>query len=174
MNNVSLIPTSNPDFFLRKAQPNKKDCDLIVKYLNLLGIHQKTPMTKDPDAIRVLILAEKCEIYFGICRGTEIGVTCISEIISVCSGFTGFYMEGFYIEEAYRGKGFGSIFMAFLAKLTLERGHKRLQWFLMDDNESGANFYHSIGSKAVPAMSTYRMNEEALQQMAAKFPYPTQ
>lgn len=169
MESASLISTSNPDFFLRKAQPTKKDCELIIEHLNLLGIHQKTTMTKDPNAIRDLIIAEKCEIYFGIYKGHEIGLTCISEITAVCFGFTGFYMEGFYIEEAYRGKGFGSIFMAFLAKRTLECGHKRLQWFLMDDNESGARFYKSIGSNVVPAMGTYRMNEDALKQMAAKF-----
>ena len=136
MNNASLIPTSNPDFFLRKAQPNKKDCDLIVKYLNLLGIHQKTPMTKDPDAIRVLILAEKCEIYFGICRGTEIGVTCISEIISVCSGFTGFY-GAFILTPQQSLAAFCS-----LQQLTLERGTNPAMVHMDNDR---ANFYHSIG-----------------------------
>ncbi len=170
MNTSHLIPTSHPDFFLRKAEPDKKDCDLVVEYLRLLGIHQKTVMTTDPDAIRDLILAEKCEVYFAVYQGAEIGMNCVSEITALCAGFTGFYMEAFYIEEAYRGKGFGTIIMAFLAKLTLERGHKRLQWFLMDENESGARFYQSIGSSAVPAMSTFRMNEEALKQMADKFP----
>lgn len=103
MKNTPLISTSNPNFFLRKAEPTKKDCDLIVEYLRLLGIHQKTVMTKDPNAIRDIILAD-------------------------C-----------------------------------------LQWFLMDENESGARFYESIGSSAVPAMSTFRMNEDALKQMAEKF-----
>jgi|GEM_PF-1511662 len=170
MINSPLISTSLPDFFLRKAQPNKKDCDLVVEYLRLLGIHQKTQMTKDPDAIRELILADKCELYFAVYQGAEIGMNCVSEITALCSGFTGFYMEAFYIEEAFRGKGFGTVIMAFLAKLTLERGHKRLQWLLMDNNESGARFYESIGSHAVPAMSTFRMNEEALKRMAAQFP----
>jgi len=169
MNNDSLIATSNPDFFLRIAQPTKKDCELIVEYLNLLGIHQKTPMTKDPNAIKELIIANKCEIHLGVYRGSEIGVNCLSEITAVCSGFTGLYMEGFYIEEAYRGKGFGGIFMAYAAKRVLELGHKRLQWFLMVDNESGKRFYESIGSKKVPGMDTYRMNEDDLKLLASQF-----
>ena len=169
MNDYQLIPTSQPDFFLRKAEPTKKDCDLIVEYLLLLGLHQKTPMTDDPDAIRELILADKCEVYFAVYQGSEIGVNCISKITVLCSGFTGLYMEAFYIEEAYRGKGFGTIIMAFFAKLTLERGHKRLQWFLIDGNESGARFYESIGSSPVPVLKTFRMNEEALKTLAEKF-----
>jgi len=169
MENTHLIPTSNPDFFLRKAKPNEKDCDMIVEYLRLLGIHQKTAMTNDPNAIRDLILADKCEVYFAVYQGVEVGVNCVSEITVLCSGFTGLYMEAFYIEEAYRGKGFGTIIMAFFAKLTLERGHKRLQWFLIDGNESGARFYESIGSSPVPVLKTFRMNEEALKTLAEKF-----
>lgn len=174
MDQNMFISTGNPDFFLYRAQPVLAECIQIVEYLRLLGEHQKTPMTDDPEAVRALIAAEKCEVYFGICGGRAIGMSVVSELTALCAGVTGCYMEGFYIEEAYRSRGFGRIFMAFLAKRTLACGHARFQWFVMEGNESGVGFYGSLGSHPAPGLLTLRMEGAALRSLAAEFAGPTE
>lgn len=36
---IQLIPTPNPDFFLRMGTP--EDCDLVVEYMRKLGTYQE-------------------------------------------------------------------------------------------------------------------------------------
>lgn len=174
MDERTWIPTSNPAFFLYRVQPVREECVQIVEYLRLLGEHQKTPMTDDPEAVRALIAAEKCEAYFAIYGGRPIGLCVVSEFTALCAGMTGLYMEGFYIEEAYQGRGFGRIFMAFLAKRTLAQGHGRFQWFLMEGNETGMGFYRSLGCQPAPGLLTLRMQGEPLRALAAEFAGPTE
>ena len=175
-NRDKLIPTIKPNFFLRVATPCPEDALLTISYLRQLSVFKNTTytVTSDPDQILHLLYENKCHIVFGILDGVPIGMNCVSEAAAVFSGITILYMEGFYIEEAYRGMGLGHIFMDYLAKRTLSLGHERLQWFLMDSNKSGERFYDSIGGQRVHAMSTYRLGKDALRQLAARFPAPVE
>lgn len=170
--NSVLIKTAIPGFSLRLAEPIREDAEIIVEFLRLLGIHQQTEasMTKDPQAIIDLLAGEKCEIVFGIYENSVVGMNIASEMTAACSGITGLYIEGFFIEDAYRGMGFGKSFMAFFAKQALTRGHKRLQWFLMDNNVVGRGFYAAINGTEVPGMGTWRMGEEELVALSKKLP----
>lgn len=168
------IPTKHPDLFLRMASPSPEDCALVVHYIQLLGKHQGNPetMTLTPETTLGLLNNNLCEIVIVYYQNTPIGLACLSRITNVCAGITGFYLEGFYLDEAYRRKGFGRIVMAFLAKLTIAKGHQRLQWILWDWNRQGKTFYHQMGYDPIPSLETYRLEGTPLLALSKSFPGP--
>ena len=54
-----------------------------------------------------------------------------------------------------------------LAEITVEREGGRLEWSVLDWNESAIGFYRSLGAVAMDGWTTFRMSGYALEQLAA-------
>lgn len=75
---------------------------------------------------------------------------------------TGFFLKEIYVADAARGKGLGRALMTALAKLALERGHRRLDWTADADDPALLRFYESLGAVAQRKKVFYRLTGEAL------------
>jgi len=53
-----------------------------------------------------------------------------------------------------------------LAKLCVERGYTRFQWWVLDWNEPSIAFYQSIGAIPMDEWTVYRMSGRALEAFA--------
>ena len=81
---------------------------------------------------------------------------------------SGFFLKEIYVADAARGKGLGRALMAALAKLAVERGHKRLDWTADADDPALLRFYESLGAVAQTKKVFYRLTGDALLATAAK------
>jgi hypothetical protein len=54
----------------------------------------------------------------------------------------------------------------YLAKLCIERGYHRLQWWVLDWNQSAIDFYHSIGAESMAEWTVMRVSDESLNALA--------
>ena len=59
--------------------------------------------------------------------------------------------------------------MAFMSKLAVDRGCKRLEWGCLDWNEPAIKFYKNMGAYGVDTMTIYRLAPDTLQQTADQF-----
>lgn len=164
-----LIATSNPEFFIRVGTPD--DCELVVKFMRKLGTYQKMrdAIVATPTGIRHLLEEGRGEAIFGIYHDKVVAMMYVYENSSAFIGESGMYLDGFYIDEKMRGKGLGTIMMAYFSKLALERGHKRLEWGCLDWNEPSLQFYRNLGAKEMDIMHIYRFNEKTMRDVATKF-----
>jgi hypothetical protein len=60
--------------------------------------------------------------------------------------------------------------LATVARLAVERGCGRLEWAVLDWNAPAIGFYRSIGARPLDDWTTYRLDEEALERVAAQVP----
>ena len=78
----------------------------------------------------------------------------------------GIYLEDLYVHPAYRGKGYGRLFLRHLAQIALERQCVRLEWASLDWNEAAGRFYKALGARPMEGWTTYRLDGEALARLA--------
>jgi GNAT superfamily N-acetyltransferase len=78
----------------------------------------------------------------------------------------GLYLEDLFVRPEYRGHGIGRKLLARLAKIAQERQCGRVEWAVLDWNESAIGFYKSLGAKPMTDWRVFRLRGEALQKLA--------
>ena len=58
-------------------------------------------------------------------------------------------------------------FLKTLAKICVERGYERFQWWVLDWNEPSIEFYKSIGAVAMDEWTVFRVSGEALKKLGS-------
>jgi GNAT superfamily N-acetyltransferase len=86
---------------------------------------------------------------------------------STWQGTHGIYLEDLYIEPEYRGRGFGLALLKHLAKICVERGYGRFQWWVLDWNTPSIEFYKSQGAVAMDEWTVFRVSDEALDKLGS-------
>jgi GNAT superfamily N-acetyltransferase len=78
----------------------------------------------------------------------------------------GIYLEDLFVNPEFRGRGVGRALLRHLARLTRERNCGRLEWSVLDWNESAIGFYKSIGATPLDDWTIFRLRGEALTRLA--------
>ncbi|RZU77955.1 acetyltransferase (GNAT) family protein [Micromonospora kangleipakensis] len=86
---------------------------------------------------------------------------------STWEGVHGIYLEDLYVRPAARGSGAGRLLLATLAALCVERGYRRLDWWMINWNPA-AGFYAAIGATPMDEWVPYRLTGPALHGLAAQ------
>ena len=86
---------------------------------------------------------------------------------STWEGVHGIYLEDLYVRPAARGTGVGRWLLATLAAICVERGYRRLEWWMINWNPA-ARFYAAIGAKPMDEWVPYRLTGAALHDLAAQ------
>ena len=117
-----------------------------------------------------------CESLFGQQPGAEV---LLAEVDGAPAGFAlffhnystflgrrGIWLEDLFVRPEHRGLGIGRELLARLAQLAVERRCGRLEWSVLDWNESAIGFYRSLGAHAMTDWTTYRVTGDALAALA--------
>ena len=78
----------------------------------------------------------------------------------------GIYLEDLFVLPEYRRQGIGKAMLSYLGKLAVERDAGRLEWSVLDWNESAIAFYQNIGAQVLPDWRICRVTENSLQRLA--------
>ena len=91
---------------------------------------------------------------------------------STWTGRHGIYLEDLYVRPQHRGLGLGRRLMSELARICLDRGYARLEWWVLDWNEPAIDFYDRLGAQPMDEWTVHRMTGAALQALAGDPPRP--
>lgn len=80
----------------------------------------------------------------------------------------GIYLEDLFVLPEYRRRGMGKAMLSYLGKLAIARDVGRLEWSVLDWNQSAIAFYESMGAEVLTDWRTCRVTEESLSTLAAK------
>jgi len=86
---------------------------------------------------------------------------------STWTGQQGIWLEDLYVSPDQRGSGLGKQLLARLAQIAVERGYRRVEWWVLDWNEPALGFYRRLGAEALDEWTHYRVDGDALQQLGA-------
>ena len=74
-----------------------------------------------------------------------------------------------FVKPEYRGRGYGKALLKKLAKIAVERGCGRLEWWCLDWNKPSIDFYRSMGAVPMDEWTTFRIAGETLTKLAGDF-----
>jgi len=97
---------------------------------------------------------------------TPIGLAVFYRSYSTWLGQPSLFLEDFFVEEKYRGRGAGLALIRRLAGIARERGYSRLEWRVLDWNELAHRFYRSIGASPIDEWTVWRIEGHALEGLA--------
>lgn len=86
---------------------------------------------------------------------------------STWTGQQGMWLEDLFVEPDQRGSGIGRALLARLAQICVERGYPRFEWTVLDWNTPSIEFYRSRGALPQSEWTTFRLDGEALDRLAA-------
>lgn len=78
----------------------------------------------------------------------------------------GLYLEDLFVRPEYRGRGIGAALLAELARIAVERGCGRMEWWVLDWNEPAIGFYRALGAIPMDEWTVFRVTGEALAKLA--------
>lgn len=98
--------------------------------------------------------------------GTVVGFALWFRNFSTWLGRHGVYLEDLYVRPTYRCQGYGKALLVELARICLDRGYGRLEWWVLDWNEPALRFYRSIGALAMDEWTVQRVTGQTLRDLA--------
>src|SRR5271170_3030247 len=87
---------------------------------------------------------------------------------STWRGRPGIHLEDLFVRPRFRGRGIGKVLLAKVAEVAVENRCARLQWDVLDWNQTAIDFYHSLGAKFMSEWRIMRVSDEALQALGAQ------
>ena len=147
----------------------EKDLKLILHFIKELASYEK--MLDEVVATEELLNEwifekKKAEVIFAMDNNKEIGFALFFHNFSTFLGRSGIYLEDLYVSPEYRGKGVGKKILKELARIAVDRGCGRLEWWCLDWNQTSIDFYLSLGAEAMNDWTVYRINGDTLSKLA--------
>ena len=104
--------------------------------------------------------AAECELAFA--DGRPAGFALFFTNYSTFLAKPGLYVEDLFVVPELRRQGIGKALILHLARLANARGYGRMEWSVLDWNDSAIAFYESIGARCMREWQIFRLTGSAL------------
>ena len=143
----------------------EQDVSLILYFIRSLAEYEH--MADEVVATEALLQEwifekRKAEVIFALEDGKETGFALFFHNFSTFLGRAGIYLEDLFVLPEYRGKGYGKGLIKALARIAVERGCGRLEWWCLDWNTPSIEFYRSLGAVPMDEWTVYRITGKTL------------
>lgn len=164
----NLIETSNPKVRLYFA--GRDDVALILGFIKDLAEYEKlsSEVVADEDTLEKSLFGDRrvAEVIIAEYEGRPAGFALFFHNFSTFLAKPGLYLEDLFVKPEFRKKGIGGLMLGFLAKTAVERGCGRLEWWVLDWNQSAIDFYKARGARAMEEWTVFRVAGPALVKLA--------
>jgi len=82
----------------------------------------------------------------------------------------GLYLEDLFVLPEWRGRGVGGALLKHLAHIAVSRNCGRMEWAVLDWNETASRFYRSLGAEPMSDWTVFRLTGDALTRLGASPP----
>ena len=157
----------DPNITIRFAQ--REDCPLILQFIKDLAEyeHLSDQVVATEQLLEDWIFEKKvAEVIFAVIDGMEVGFALYFYNFSTFLGQAGIYLEDLFVRTEYRNQGIGKALFIELARITVERGCGRLEWWCLDWNKPSIDFYLSMGAEPMDEWTVYRLTGDNLKDLA--------
>lgn len=151
-------------FTIRDAQP--EDAGLILQLIKELAHYEKLEheVHATAERIRQSLFEERA----AECRiaespdGQAVGFALFFHNFSTFLGVKGLYIEDIFVRPHHRRKGIGEALLRDLARIAMERECGRMEWSVLDWNESAIRFYEKMGAVPMGEWTVFRMTRDRI------------
>ncbi|MBE9034717.1 GNAT family N-acetyltransferase [aff. Roholtiella sp. LEGE 12411] len=161
---------SRSDLILRFAEP--ADCNVLFELIQGLAEYEKLSHAVTGNALalkeHLFSTPRYVEAILAEYAGQAVGFALFFHNYSTFLTKPGIYLEDLFVLPEYRSQGIGKALLIKVAQITVERDCGRLEWSVLDWNESAQAFYRSMGASILDDWRICRVTEQALTQLATK------
>ncbi|HXF19100.1 MAG TPA: GNAT family N-acetyltransferase [Streptosporangiaceae bacterium] len=153
---------------IRPARP--ADVPVIYQLIrDLAGYEKALPeVTGTEQDLRHALLADSPAVFAHVAEhdGEVVGFALWFLNFSTWAGQHGIYLEDLYVRPDMRRFGLGRALLAELARICVERGYARLEWWVLDWNQPARAFYAALGAAEMDEWTVHRLAGPALRALA--------
>ena len=150
------------------------DVPLILRFIRELAEYERLlhEVVATEDRLRETLFGARpaAEVVIAEDAGEPVGFALFFHNYSTFLAQPGIYLEDLYVRPEARGRGVGRALLAHLAALAQERGCGRLEWWVLDWNESAVRFYRSLGAQPMEDWTVFRLAGDDLARLAGEAP----
>jgi GNAT superfamily N-acetyltransferase len=153
----------------RPARP--ADVPVLLALVHALAAYEKEPeavVATETDLHRALFEQRTASAHVAERDGEVVGFALWFVTFSTWTGQPGLWLEDLFVQPAARGSGLGKALLQTLARVCVERGYRRFEWWVLDWNTPAIGFYRSLGAVAQDQWTTYRVDGDALRALAGE------
>ncbi|PZU07293.1 MAG: GNAT family N-acetyltransferase [Sphingomonas sp.] len=147
------------------------DEEHILRLIRHLAIYERQPDAVEATeaSLRATFFAEGAQVHAHVAEagGAIVGIAVWFLNYSTWTGRAGIYLEDLVVDERARGTGAGRALFRTLAREAVARNCARIDWAVLDWNESAMNFYRTIGGRPQTGWEPWRLDEAAIRALAA-------
>jgi len=143
---------------------SEKDVPAIFSLIKELADYEKLSdqVVATEDELKKVLFGENnfVEILIAEFEGQIVGQALFFKNFSTFLGKPGIYLEDLYVKPEMRSKGIGKALLDKLISLAKERNYGRVEWSVLDWNESAIDFYKKIGAKPLNDWTIFRLTSD--------------
>ena len=155
---------------IRLGEP--KDVPVIARLIRGLAVYERLEheVTMTEERLTRTLFGERryAETLIAERDGAPVGFALFFHNYSTFLGQPGLYLEDLFVLPDERGHGVGRALLARLAQIAIERGCGRMEWVVLDWNESAIGFYEKLGAQPNSDWTVYRLTDESLRALAGE------
>ena len=156
------------DLTIRAARPG--DEPHIARFIRDLARYESLEHQLDLDEARLSrhLFGESpvCSALLAERQGAPVGFALYFTTYSTFRTEACMHLEDLFVDSDHRGHGVGLALLRALAVVAVERNCPRLDWNVLDWNQSAIDFYARQGASVLPDWRTCRLEGDALRSMA--------
>lgn len=159
--------TGRPAFRIREAR--EEDAALILSLIQGLAEYEKLGDRVEGDAEtlrRNLFENKQANVIIGEEGEVPVAFALYFYNFSTFQCKHGLYLEDLFVKPEYRGRGYGSAMLAWLADKARKEDCGRFEWICLDWNEQALKVYRSIGAVPLTGWTIQRMEGASLEALA--------
>lgn len=157
-----------PAFTIRQAR--SEDSEALIGLMIELARYEKLDhiFVNDAETLRQWLFASPvASALIAEIDGAAIGYAVFFRSFSSFLGKPGYWLEDLYVTPEHRGSGVGKALLAELARVAVSEQCGRVEWAVLDWNQTAIDFYQRIGADVMRDWRVCRLDGEKLQRFAA-------
>jgi GNAT superfamily N-acetyltransferase len=155
---------------LRIVAATEADVPVLLAFIRKLAEYEKLAdeVEATEEYVRSALFGPNrvAEALLAFLGGEPVAFAVFFHNFSTFLGRPGIYLEDLFVDPPQRGKGIGKALLIELARLARARNCGRLEWAVLDWNESAIEFYRSLGAVAMDDWTIFRLTGDALARLA--------
>ncbi|MGH7981669.1 MAG: GNAT family N-acetyltransferase [Candidatus Udaeobacter sp.] len=156
------------NFQIRPARV--EDVPIILELIRDLATYERVPheVTATEEQLVDVLFGERpaAEVLLAFESQSPVGFAVYFYNFSTWLGRHGLYLEDLFVKPEKRGKGYGRALLVELAKIARDRGCGRMEWAVLDWNESAMKFYRALGAKPMDEWTVFRLTRDGTERLA--------
>lgn len=156
----------NPPYQIRLMKEN--ECSILLSLIKELAVYERMlpqVIATETSLYQAIFKDRHAHVFFVEVDSIVVGFALYFYNFSTFIGKKGLYLEDLYVKPEYRHQGLGKALFQTLVEVAKAEQCGRMEWSVLDWNESAIDFYKRLGAKPMSDWTVYRLTEEQIQSM---------